>query len=203
MSDKPISLRKSSRIKNNENTVKDGKQDSPSTSQSSPIVNRRRSSRTSSIKQRLPSPSPPPSVDDLLPEVFSTRAIRVSEVLPVRYDDDGDPIPYKTVNSESNSQSHPQPILIGKSKALDMSKIRLQAPRHPPERTKNRMFNLPHCPVFYPTEEEWNKNPFEYIEHITDNGNAKDYGICKIVPPENWRPEFSLDSTVCQTILIR
>lgn len=80
---------------------------------------------------------------------------------------------------------------------LDFSTLRTQAPRfpNPPPRPpgKERMFGLEHAPVYHPSIEEFAK-PMEYIEMIAME--AKEYGICKIVPPEGWRPPFALDTEV-------
>ncbi|GAA6027065.1 hypothetical protein JCM8097_006083 [Rhodosporidiobolus ruineniae] len=72
---------------------------------------------------------------------------------------------------------------------LDFSTLRMSAPREPPKRDKQRIFELEEAPVYYPTIEEF-CNPMEYIESIAPD--ARDYGICKIVPPEGWRPPFAI-----------
>lgn len=64
-----------------------------------------------------------------------------------------------------------------------------------PPRSKNRLFGLEHCPVFYPTVDEFAK-PLEYIERIATASRNLHYGICKIVPPEGWQPPFALDTEV-------
>jgi len=46
------------------------------------------------------------------------------------------------------------------------------------------------APVFRPTEAEW-KSPMVYLEGIQEQ--AEKAGICKIVPPDNWRPPFAVD----------
>ncbi|GAA5978531.1 hypothetical protein JCM10908_004391 [Rhodotorula pacifica] len=76
---------------------------------------------------------------------------------------------------------------------LDFSTLRMSAPRmpNPPPREKPRMFDLEEAPVYHPTIEQFSQ-PMEYIERIARD--AKDYGICKIVPPEGWRPPFSIDT---------
>ncbi|SCZ97679.1 BZ3500_MvSof-1268-A1-R1_Chr4-3g07364 [Microbotryum saponariae] len=81
---------------------------------------------------------------------------------------------------------------------LDFSTIRTHAPRlpNPPARPRSRparMFGLQHAPVFHPTIEEFAK-PMEYIEKIALE--AREWGICKVVPPEGWRPPFALNTEV-------
>lgn len=82
-----------------------------------------------------------------------------------------------------------------RSEPLDFSQIRTSAPGVMPPRIKNRLFGLEHCPVFYPSHTEFTK-PLEYIERIAVALKGSHYGICKIVPPENWQPPFALDTEV-------
>uniref|UniRef100_A0A8D8Y443 [histone H3]-trimethyl-L-lysine(4) demethylase n=1 Tax=Cacopsylla melanoneura TaxID=428564 RepID=A0A8D8Y443_9HEMI len=46
------------------------------------------------------------------------------------------------------------------------------------------------APVFTPTAEQF-KDPLKYINEIREIGAQ--YGICKIKPPPNWQPPFTLD----------
>ncbi|GKY90390.1 hypothetical protein MPSEU_000013000 [Mayamaea pseudoterrestris] len=50
---------------------------------------------------------------------------------------------------------------------------------------------IPRCPVFYPTIEDMEGSPLDYIEKIRPI--AERYGICKIVPPTEWNPGFGVD----------
>ncbi|KAI4326961.1 hypothetical protein L6164_019471 [Bauhinia variegata] len=52
------------------------------------------------------------------------------------------------------------------------------------------LLNIPSGPVYYPSEDEF-KDPLEYIYKIRPE--AEPYGICRIVPPKNWKPPFALD----------
>ncbi|CAG8461246.1 8655_t:CDS:2 [Acaulospora morrowiae] len=56
----------------------------------------------------------------------------------------------------------------------------------------SRLYNLPEGKTFYPTWTEF-QDPYKYIASITAEGSK--YGIIKIIPPEGWKPNFSLDTT--------
>lgn len=47
---------------------------------------------------------------------------------------------------------------------------------------------LPDGPVFYATQQDFEKSPIDFINKIRPL--AQKYGICKIVPPKNWNPPF-------------
>ena len=53
-----------------------------------------------------------------------------------------------------------------------------------------RLQSLVEAPVFYPTAKEFS-DPAKYIEAISET--VRPFGICKIVPPTNWKPPFMLD----------
>lgn len=63
--------------------------------------------------------------------------------------------------------------------------------RDPPART--RPHGIPEAPTFRPTEAEF-RDPMAYIRSISEK--ASKYGICKIIPPENWNPDFAIDTEV-------
>ena len=54
------------------------------------------------------------------------------------------------------------------------------------DRTRQGKLDIPWAPVFFPTVEEMEGNPLDYIKKI--QGVAERYGICKIVPPQCWNP---------------
>jgi histone demethylase JARID1 len=98
------------------------------------------------------------------------------------------------------SYGHNVPLSARRSTPLDLSTVERRgqpsATREPTSRV--RAHGLPEAPTFRPTEEEF-KDPNEYIRKIAPEG-AK-YGICRIIPPENWNPPFAVDTEVCSLLL--
>lgn len=65
--------------------------------------------------------------------------------------------------------------------------------RQPETERTQRPFNLPEAKTYRPSEDEF-ADPFKYIESIAEEGSQ--YGIVKIIPPENWNPPFAVDTEV-------
>ncbi|KAI9635430.1 PLU-1-like protein-domain-containing protein [Dioszegia hungarica] len=95
--------------------------------------------------------------------------------------------PSDSAPGPSRNPLHRPPIINPPFKLAD---VRTQAPRHPEPRSGSRPFNLPECPVFYPTPAEFS-DPLAYIAALPLS--AKEAGICKVVPPIGWRMPFSID----------
>jgi [histone H3]-trimethyl-L-lysine4 demethylase len=69
---------------------------------------------------------------------------------------------------------------------------------HPSTRNlplRTRPHGLLEAPTFRPTEAEF-RDPMKYLRSIHEQGSK--FGICKVVPPDNWNPDFAIDTTVCQ-----
>lgn len=103
----------------------------------------------------------------------------------------------KTANLNGSQAIKPQaPLSSLTSHPLDLSSVeRRGQPTACPEpvKKKNRPHGLQEAPTYRPTEEEW-KEPFEYIKMISPE--ASQYGLCKIIPPESWNPDFAIDTEV-------
>jgi histone demethylase JARID1 len=83
------------------------------------------------------------------------------------------------------------PITV--SPVLDMNSVKTTSPHNLPPRKYPRPFGLEDCPGYYPTVEEF-KDPLGYIRSVSDH--ARNYGICKIVPPDSWKMPFTTDTEV-------
>lgn len=59
------------------------------------------------------------------------------------------------------------------------------------QREREPFPEVPAAPTYYPSEEQF-AEPFKYILSI--KAEAAKFGICKIVPPPNWKPSWSIDS---------
>lgn len=79
---------------------------------------------------------------------------------------------------------------------LDLSTVERRgqplAVKEPIKKT-SRIYDLEEAPVYQPTDEEW-KDPIEYMRKIAPE--AKKFGICKVIPPKTWNPDFAIDTEV-------
>ncbi|KAF9576363.1 hypothetical protein EC968_009337 [Mortierella alpina] len=81
-----------------------------------------------------------------------------------------------------------------KAPPLDLSSVATASPpERPPANPPTRIFSLEDAPCYYPSADEF-MEPLRYIESI--RAEAEKAGICKIIPPEGWKPTFALDSEV-------
>ncbi|KIY52300.1 hypothetical protein FISHEDRAFT_35625, partial [Fistulina hepatica ATCC 64428] len=95
-------------------------------------------------------------------------------------------VPPRGGTKEKYSGRPPIPV----SPILDLSDIKTASPRLRADGI-SRPFGLQNCPEYFPTLEEF-RDPMMYIRSISEH--AREFGMCKIVPPPEWKMPFVTDT---------
>jgi [histone H3]-trimethyl-L-lysine4 demethylase len=152
---------------------------------------------------RKPPPESERNTDSVEPSrpPDSKRAPRKSKTEAIAALARGDS-PFPAGDDRNAADSTPSPTKAGtnalSAHKLDFNVIKTTSPRVLPHRTTPRPFGLEDCPVFYPSLEDF-KDPMKYIHTISPK--AKEYGICKIVPPAGWKMPFVTDTEVSAAVV--
>ncbi|RKF58521.1 Lysine-specific demethylase lid [Erysiphe neolycopersici] len=100
---------------------------------------------------------------------------------------------FSTIGSINNPVVAPLPLSTMQSPPLDLTSVERRG-QPTASRESNKRFRphqLQEAPTYRPSVEEF-KDPFSYIKSIAQE--ASRFGICKIIPPDSWKPDFAIDT---------
>ncbi|PTB69367.1 PLU-1-domain-containing protein [Trichoderma citrinoviride] len=108
--------------------------------------------------------------------------------------------PKHKVNSNGYHPTNPPvPLSSMVSAPLDLTSVERRgqptAVREPLKK-KTRPHGISEAPTYCPSETEW-RDPLQYIQKIAPE--ASQYGICKIIPPDSWNPDFAIDTEAVES----
>ncbi|KAL8737258.1 MAG: hypothetical protein Q9181_001844 [Wetmoreana brouardii] len=85
------------------------------------------------------------------------------------------------------------PFSARRAPPLDMATVEQRGHPMAVRETNKRIrpHGLQDAPTFRPTEDEF-RDPMDYIKKIAPEGRK--YGVCKIIPPDTWKPGFAIDT---------
>lgn len=89
--------------------------------------------------------------------------------------------------------SKPVKNAFGARKSVPLDLTTVETKHEYSAEVHERLFKLETAPTYRPSASEF-ANPLQYIEQIAPH--AKRYGICKIIPPHGWKPDFAIDTEV-------
>lgn len=109
-----------------------------------------------------------------------------------------------STSNRPNATAPPQhptrlPYGIRRGTRLDLNTVERRNGSNSKESPKrSRPHGLEEAPIYRPSEDEF-RDPMVYIKRIAPE--ASKYGVCKIIPPDNWVPDFAIDLEVFDVFL--
>ena len=153
-------------------------------------------SKTPHTTSAKDTPEPPPNEPQGDVPMPSRRAARKSKTDALAAISRASSPPPNTLPPSAPSASTKIPSVlrpVPNNEALDFSSIPRGPPTTQPPRQSPRLFGLDECPTYFPTLKEFG-DPITYISSISEE--ARKFGVCKIVPPKEWKMPFVTNTQV-------
>jgi len=148
---------------------------------------------TTSVKDTPEPPPNDPQGDVSMPSKRAARKSKTDALAAISRASSPPPntLPPSAPSASTKISSVLRPV--PNNEALDFSSIPRGPPGSQPPRQSPRLFGLDECPTYFPTLKEFG-DPIAYISSISDE--ARKFGVCKIVPPKEWKMPFVTNTQV-------